>query len=137
MDAAGYTSDVQRTSVDYGFGDCPDRPAVPPPASFGDGVVTPHASFLALRYAPDAALSNVDKLRHDFDAYGPGGFYDAINVRTGAVSRTYLALDQGMVLAALTNALRGDALRRAFTNGPIARLRPVIAMEDWSDVRSG
>ncbi|HET9142834.1 glucoamylase family protein [Actinophytocola sp.] len=137
MDGPGYTSDVQRTSVDDGFGDCPDRPAVPPPASFGDGVVTPHASFLALRYAPHAALSNLDKLRRDFGAYGPGGFYDAVNVGTGAVSRTYLALDQGMVLAAATNALRGDVLRRAFTNGPIARLRPLIAMEDWRDVQGG
>jgi putative glucoamylase/uncharacterized protein DUF3131 len=137
MDTNGYTSDEQRTSVDYGFEGCPGRPAVPPPASYGEGVVTPHASFLALRYAPGAALSNLDKLRRNFDAYGPGGFYDSVNVTTGAVSRAYLALDQGMVLAAATNALRGDVLRRAFTKGPISALRPVIAMEDWSDVRSG
>jgi hypothetical protein len=137
MDTNGYTSDEQRTSVDYGFAGCPDRPAVPPPASYGEGVVTPHASFLALRYAPAAALSNLDNLRRNFDAYGPGGFYDAVNVTTGAVSRAYLALDQGMVLAAATNALRGDVLRRTFTRGPVSALRQVIAMEDWSDVRSG
>jgi Putative glucoamylase/Protein of unknown function (DUF3131) len=137
MDTNGYTSDVQRTSVDFGFAGCPDRPPVPPPTSYGEGVVTPHASFLGLRYAPDAALSNLAKLRRDFDAYGPGGFYDAINVTTGAVSRAYLALDQGMVLAAAANALRGDVLRRTFTRGPVSALRPVIAMEDWSDVRSG
>jgi hypothetical protein len=58
-------------------------------------------------------------------------------VTTGAVSKAYLALDQGMVLAATTNALRGDLLRRAFTRGPVSALRPVIAMEDWTDVRSG
>jgi hypothetical protein len=136
MDTNGYTSDEQRTSVDFGFGDCPGRPAQPPPASYGEGVVTPHASFLALRYAPDAALSNLDKLRHNFDAYGPGGFYDSVNVTTGAVAKAYLALDQGMVLAAATNALRGDVLRRTFTRGPISALRPVMAMEDWSDVRA-
>lgn len=133
MDAAGYTSDVQRTTVDFGFGEC--RPAQPPPASYGEGVVTPHASFLALRYAPEQALANLAKLRRDFDAYGPGGFHDAINVATGAVSRFYLALDQGMVLAAATNALRHDVLRRTFTRGPVSALRPVIAMEDWQDVR--
>jgi hypothetical protein len=137
MDAPGYTSDQQRTSVDYGFEGCPDRPALPPPAAYGEGVVTPHASFLALRYAPDAAMANLAKLRRDFDAYGPGGFYDAINVTTGQVSKAYLALDQGMVLAAATNALRHDVLRRAFTRGPVSALRPVLAMEDWRDVRSG
>jgi hypothetical protein len=135
MDTPGYTSDVQRTSVDYGFAGCPDRPAVPPPTAYGEGVVTPHASFLALRYAPEAALSNLDKLRRNFDAYGRGGFYDAVNVTTGAVSKSYLALDQGMVLAAATNALRGDVLRKTFTKGPVSALRPVIAMEDWSDVK--
>lgn len=135
MDTNGYTSDEQRTPVDFGYGDCPGRPPVPPPASYGEGVVTPHASFLALRYAPAAALSNLDNLRRDFDAYGPGGFYDAINVTTGAVSKAYLALDQGMVLAALSNALTGDALRKAFTRGPVSSLRQVMAMEDWSDVQ--
>ena len=33
------------------------EPALRPPTTYGDGVVTPHASFLALRYAPDAALA--------------------------------------------------------------------------------
>lgn len=137
MDAPGYTSDQQRTTVDFGFAGCPDRPALPPPDSYGEGVVTPHASFLALRYAPAAALGNLDKLRRDFDSYGPGGFYDAVNVTTGAVSQFYLALDQGMVLAAATNALRGDVLRQTFSRGPMSALRPVIAMEDWSDVGRG
>ena len=36
------------------------------------------------------------------------GFFDAVEVRTGKVSRFYLALDQGMVMAALGNALAGD-----------------------------
>jgi hypothetical protein len=135
MQADGYPSDEQGTLVDYGFGDCPGRPAQPAPAHYGEGVVTPHASFLALRYAPGAALSNLAKLRQNFDAYGPGGFYDAVNVSTGAVARSYLALDQGMVLAAAANALRGDVLRRTFTRGPISSLRPVMAMEDWSDVQ--
>ena len=58
-----------------------------------------------LRYAPEAALANLANLRNDFDAYGPGGFYDAINVTTGEVSKRYLSLDQGMVMAALGNAL--------------------------------
>jgi len=135
MQAEGYTSDLERTAVDGGFGDC--RPGQEPPTGYGQGVVTPHASFLALRYAQRDALSNLAKLRADFDAYGPGGFYDAINVTTGAAARSYLALDQGMSLAAAANALRGDVLRRAFTRGPVSTLRPLLAMEDWSEVRAG
>ena len=43
-----------------------------------------------LRYAPEAALANLAKLRADFDAYGPGGFYDAVAVaqRRGLASAT-------------------------------------------------
>ena len=57
----------------------------PPPADYGRGVVTPHASFLALKYAPEEALDNLAKLRADFDAYGWGGFYDAIDVEPASL----------------------------------------------------
>lgn len=133
MDTDGYTSDEERTSVDYGFGDC--RPAKAPPAGYGDGVVTPHASFLALRYAPRAAMDNLTKLRTNFGIYGPGGFYDSVGVRSGTVAKRYLALDQGMIMAALGNALAGDALRQSFTEGQISGLRGLLALEDWPDVR--
>ncbi|MEU2614244.1 glucoamylase family protein [Micromonospora sp. NPDC007271] len=131
MDAAGYTSDQERTTVDDGYGEC--RPAQPPPTAYGQGVVTPHASFLALRYAPDEALRNLTNLRRDFDAYGPGGFYDAVNVTSGQVSKRYLALDQGMVMAALGNALAHDMLRQPFSEGAMKqRLAPLMRMERFS-----
>ena len=117
MEPNGYTSDQERTTVDEGYGEC--RPAQPLPTSYGQGVVTPHASFLALRYAPNAALKNLKNLRQDFGAYGPGGFYDAINVSTGEMSQRYLSLDQGMIMAALGNALAGDVMRAPFAAGPI------------------
>ncbi|MCW2882376.1 MAG: cellobiose phosphorylase [Sphaerisporangium sp.] len=130
MDTDGYTSDEQRTSVDPGFGDC--RPAKPAPDHYGDGVVTPHASFLALRYAGDKALDNLARLRANFDSYGPGGFYDAVAVRSGKVAKEYLALDQGMVMGALGNALARDDLRRYFTpGGPEKLLKPVLGLEEW------
>ena len=31
------------------------------------------------------ALANLAKLKRNFDAYGPGGFYDAVEVPTGDV----------------------------------------------------
>jgi hypothetical protein len=96
-------------------------------------VVTPHASFLALGFAEGEALANLANLREDFDSYGWGGFYDAINVSTGQVSRSYLALDQGMIMAALGNALRGDRLRDYFSRGMIEdAIRPLLAMEEFT-----
>ncbi len=73
--AGGYTSDQERTIWNQAYEGC--HGGDPAPTTYGDGVVTPHASFLAYRYAPQAALANLAKLRANFDAYGPGGFYDA------------------------------------------------------------
>ncbi len=130
-DAGGYTSDQERTAWDQPYEGCRDGDSTPPaPEEYGDGVVTPHASFLAYRYAPDAALANLAKLRADFDAYGPGGFYDAIAVGSGQVSKRYLSLDQGMVMAALGNALADDDMRRYVSRGAMEeKLAPMMAQE--------
>ncbi len=95
--------------------------------------MTPHASFLALDYGPDAALENLANLREDFDAYDWGGFYDAIDVVTRNASRYYLALDQGMIMAAIANELRHDRMRHYFTQGEVKRsIRPLLAMEEFT-----
>lgn len=129
----GEPSNEDRTLVDHGFAGCPDRPAVPdpPPSAYTNGVVTPHASFLALRYAPHEALENLRRLARDFPGlYTKWGFRDSVNVDSGTVSAAYLALDQGMIMAALGNALGGDVLRRAFADRSLERaLRPVIGGE--------
>jgi len=131
MDGPGYTSDQERTSVTPAYLDC--RPAEPEPESYGDGVVTPHAVFLALEYAPQESLANLAKLRANFDAYGPGGFYDSIAVRSGTVAKRYLALDQGMTMAALGNVLGHDMLRRYFVSHEVEkRLKPLMRMERFS-----
>lgn len=130
MNPDGYSSDQERTVVDEGFGDC--RPPQPPPAAYGQGVVTPHASFLALPYAPDQALGNLAALHADFDAYGEGGFYDAINVTTGEVSEAWLALDQSMIMAAIANELRGDIVQRWFVRGDVQQVvRPLLGIEEF------
>ncbi len=106
------------------------RDGSPAPTSYGDGVVTPHASFLALRYAPHAALANLKHIRDDLHAYGPGGFYDAAAVRSGNVAKRYLSLDQGMVMAALGNALAGDDMREYVAPGGLAkRVKPLMEKE--------
>jgi Putative glucoamylase/Protein of unknown function (DUF3131)/RTX calcium-binding nonapeptide repeat (4 copies) len=131
MDPNGYPSNEDATLVDSGFPGCPGRepkPA-PPPSAYTNGVVTPHAAFLALRWEPGAALDNLDRLRRDFPAmYGKWGFRDSVNVDSGTVSEHYLSLDQGMVMAAIGNALGRDMLRGAFS---AKALRPVMGVEEF------
>ncbi|MGH3364743.1 MAG: glucoamylase family protein, partial [Nocardioidaceae bacterium] len=131
MDGAGYTSDQERTDWEQPYEGC--REGEPAPTEYGDGVVTPHASFLAMRYAPRQAIANLQRIRDDFDAYGPGGFYDAVAVRSGQVSKRYLSLDQGMIMAALGNALTGDGLREYVSQGALEeKVRPLMEMEEFS-----
>lgn len=47
------------------------------------GIVTPHASFLALEFEEEEAFQNILKLK-DLNTYGKYGFYDSVNVKTGA-----------------------------------------------------
>jgi hypothetical protein len=139
MDPGGMPSNVDRTLVDHGFPGCPDRPGVPdpPPSAYTNGVVTPHAAFLALRYAPHGTKANLRRLARDFPGlYGRWGFRDSVNVQTGRVSDAYLSLDQGMIMAALGNALGHDVLRRAFADRELERgLRPVIGVERFTTSR--
>lgn len=86
------------------------------------GVVTPHASVLALEYAPKEAVANLRKLIETYDEiYGEYGFYDAVDVNTGDVSRKYLALDQGMILVAINNYLNNGAIRERFHSDPVMK----------------
>jgi putative glucoamylase/uncharacterized protein DUF3131 len=136
MDPNGMPSNEDGTLVDHGFAGCPDRPAKPDPprSAYTNGVVTPHAAFLALRYAPGAAEADLRGLAHDFPGlYGKWGFRDSVNVQSKRVSGSYLALDQGMIMAALGNELGDDVLRRAFADGAFERsLRPVIGIERFN-----
>ena len=63
MSPEGYPSDHEATNVDAGYDGC--RPATNPSPTFGDGVVTPHASFLALPYAPREAVDNLRNIETD------------------------------------------------------------------------
>jgi hypothetical protein len=138
MNPDGYPSNEQNTFVDHGWpatADCAGRPAKPDPpqSAYTNGVVTPHAAFLALRWAPDMTLDNLANLENDFDMYGDWGFRDSVNVDTGRASDYYLSLDQGIVMAAIGNALDDDVLRDAFATKEVRKvLRPIIGMEEFS-----
>jgi hypothetical protein len=97
------------------------------------GVVTPHASFLALAFAPHEAIANLRALEARFPVYGPNGFDDAVNVTTGAVSSAILVLDHGMIMAALANALAEGAMQRGFADAAFeAAIRPLIGLEEFT-----
>jgi hypothetical protein len=135
MNPTGYPSNEDNTLVDHGSPGCPGRDPLPdpPPSAYTNGVVTPHASFLALRWAPDATMANLSKLEHHFAIYGKWGFRDSVNVGTGAVSDSYLSLDQGIVMGAIGNALGHDMLRDAFATPQFRHvLQPIIAMEQFN-----
>jgi hypothetical protein len=131
----GYASNSDRTNVDYGFDaeGCVREPQ-PLPTEWPNGVVTPHASFLALEFAPQQALDNLENLRADVDGiYTDWGFRDSVNVDTGVISEHYLALDQGMVMAAIANATHGERFRGYFTRGEIEdAIRPLLEMETFT-----
>ena len=85
MNPEGYPSNNDNTFVNRGFEGCPGREPQPDPApsAYTNGVVTPHAAFLALRWAPDAVMENLANLEADFDIYDQWGFRDSVNVDTG------------------------------------------------------
>jgi hypothetical protein len=130
MDPCGYAADAaQLTLLGAGWDDagCPPRIE-----DYGEGVVTPHAAFLALAFAPRAALANLAALGRDFPGvYGPGGFKDSVNVATGQVADRYLALDQGMVIAAVANALLADRLQGYLAATLEGSIEPLMQLEEF------
>jgi hypothetical protein len=131
MDQAGYPSDLEGTNYDIGFDGC--REGTNPNPVFGDGVVTPHAAFLAMMHEPRAAIENLRRIEKRLEAYGDGGFYDSVAVRSGLIAKRYLSLDQAMVMGAIGNVLAGNVIRRNFCRGPVERrIKPLIAMEEFS-----
>jgi hypothetical protein len=130
MDPNGYVSDMENTNVDNGFGEC--RTGVNPNPAWGDGVVTPHAAFLAMQYEPREAYDNLVKIESKLKAYGEGGFYDAVAVKSRRIAKRYLSLDQAMVLGAIGNVFCDNVIRRNFIKGEVqATIKPLIGIEEF------
>ncbi len=86
-----------------------------------NGTVTPYATFLALNFRPRASVANLARLQSLYHLVGPLGYYDSVNVHSGAVAHAYLALDEGMSLAALDNYLNHDSIQHYFNANPVGR----------------
>ncbi|NLP82952.1 DUF3131 domain-containing protein [Microbacterium sp. CFH 90308] len=130
MRSDGYFSDAEHTDVDIDHPGCSMGANAEP--EFGDGVVTPHAAFLALPYDREGVLDNLSRIEDELGAYGPGGFYDSVAVRSGTIAERYLSLDQSMIMAAIGNALTGDTLKDYFVDRDMEdRLRPAMRQQDF------
>ena len=118
------------TAVGDGYGEfgVPDLGVLGYPA----GVVTPHASALALAVTPEAALDNLRELASRYAIYGEYGFYDAVEPTSGKVGYRYLTLDQAMLFVALANHLADGVIQRHFASDPIAaNALPMLAEESF------
>ncbi len=84
------------------------------------GVVTPHASLLAIEYTPKETIENLKTMLKLYpDIYGEYGFYDSVEIKTKKVPYKYLALDQGMSFIALANYLTNGKIREYFNKEDI------------------
>ena len=101
-----------------------------------EGIVSPHASFIALDSQPQAAYANIQKLRRLYPGvYGAGGFFDAVDPSTGAVGHRYLVLDQSMIMASLANALEDRSVQRHFAADPVSKMAKAYLGEENMFVR--
>ena len=95
------------------------------------GVITPHASFLALETLPKDAIKNIRKLL-TFPIYGEYGFYDSISFPSQKINTQYLALDQGMILIPIANYLRKGVIQEYFYKDPAGKIaKELLGQEDF------
>ncbi len=99
-------------------------------------VIAPYASILALPVDPGAVIENLEALqRAGFQ--GKMGLYEAVDYAPSRlpegephrVVMSHMAHHQGMILAAIANALSGDALVKAFTSLPEVRALTLLLSE--------
>ncbi|NNF57386.1 MAG: glycosyltransferase 36, partial [Rhodothermaceae bacterium] len=102
-----------------------------------DYVVSPYASFLSMMVRPGRSLRNLNRLRRDREAYGPYGYYEAVDFtreRLPAdeefqVVQTYMAHHHGMSLLALVNVLQHDLVQERFHREPLVRSVELLLQE--------
>ncbi len=101
---------------------------------YKSGVITPHASILALEFTSKESIKNLRTMLEKFNVYGEYGFYDALNPKTGKAATKYLCLDQAMSFIALNNYLNNGIIRKRFHSDPIAKkAEPLLKVENFFD----
>ena len=76
-------------------------------------VLSPYSSIMAMELFPEDVYENMNKFK-ELDMYNKYGFYEAYDYDNKGVVEAYFAHHQGMILAALTNYLKGGAIQNYF-----------------------
>jgi hypothetical protein len=85
-----------------------------------------------MQYEPVEAYDNLVKVERKLKAYGEGGFYDAVAVKSRLIAKRYLSLDQAMVLGAIGNVFCDNVIRRNFIQGDVqSTIKPLIGVEEF------
>jgi len=109
----------------------------PAPDAVNNGIITPHASFLALGVPEfeNDVHANISALLNYPGLYGPCGFYDAIQVagpNAGQVATKYQCIDQAMTLIAIDNVMHNNAIRNRFHKEPdIKAQESLLGIEEF------
>ena len=92
------------------------------PGELREDVVAPYASVLASIYFPKEVYQNLKKLETLGARPDEGfGFRDAVNWKTGEVTKSYLTLDQAMAFLSLANLLYDGVVWKTFAEDPTVR----------------
>ena len=78
-------------------------------------VISPYSSFLALGVKTNAAMKNLEKMEND--AFCGYGFYEAIDFSKGQTVTSYMAHHQGMIMAAIANAVSDNEIVKLYNAG--------------------
>ena len=130
MNPEGYFSDQEKTNYDVGFGDC--RPATNPEPDFGTGVVTPHASFLAMMFERGEATANLIRIQQQARRLRSRWL---LRRRGRSTARSPAATSRSTrpwSWAPWATCSERALLRKAFSTPDVEKaLRPVIGIEEF------
>ena len=137
MDPNGNPSNKDRTLVDRGFAGCPAAGAAGPAAERLHERRRDAARRVPRRCATGAgeALDEPARLERDFPgaSTASGASATRSTSTSGFGLAGHLSLDQGMIMAAIGNALGDDMLRVRSYGGDFERaVRPVIGVEEFN-----
>ena len=94
------------------------------PTTWGDnGTIAPTAAISSMPYTPEESLAALKHFYREFGSrlWGPMGFYDAFNLKENWFANSYLAIDQGPILAMIEN-YRSGLLWDLFMQAPEIQL---------------
>jgi len=109
------------TDENYGYATFGSPAGISPYES--RGIITPHATFLALEVIPEKALKNLENILLLYpEAYSSSlGFVDAIDVKNNRVFSKYLALDQAMAFLSGVNFSTQGLVKQIFMDSKEGR----------------